>query len=256
MNSTTDRILTTRLGPILVVTVNRPEARNAFDRLAGEAMQSAMDLLDDDEKLSLGIITGAGGNFSAGADLNMIARGESSRTSRGGFGIFERPAKKPLIAAVEGYALGGGFELCLACDLIVAAKDAKLGLTEVTHGVVAIGGGLLRLPRRMPYHLAMELALTGKVHTADYLVPFGLINRLVEPGRALDEAIALARQILANGPLALAATKEIIFQAANWSEKEGWANQKPLAAIAFDSEDRSEAMRAFAEKRRPVWKGR
>jgi enoyl-CoA hydratase len=256
MTESEQRILLDRRGSILIITINRPDVRNAFDKVSGEAMQNAMDILDHDDGLFLGIVTGIGGNFSAGADLNMIARGESSRTERGGFGIFERPARKPLIAAVEGYALGGGFELCLSCDLIVAARDAKMGLTEVRHNVVAIGGGLFRLPRRIPYHVAMELALTGAIQGAEFFHRFGLVNRLVESGKALDEAIVFGEQILANGPTALAASKEIIFQSANWTDREGWSEQKPIAAVAFDAEDRAEGLRAFAEKRRPVWRGR
>lgn len=251
-----DRVLTERRGPILIVTINRPDARNAFDKTSAEAMHEAMDLLDDTDELFVGIITGAGGNFSAGADLKAVARGERAVTGRGGFGLFRRPPRKPLIAAVEGYAVGGGLELCLACDLIVAARDARMGLPEVRHNVAAVGGGLFRLPRRIPYHLAMELALTGAFRDAEFFHRHGLVNRIAAPGEALSEAIAFAEELIVNGPTALAASKQIMWQSANWTDEEAWEKQAPLAAIAFDAEDRAEGLRAFAEKRKPQWKGR
>jgi enoyl-CoA hydratase len=257
MPDTTLNVLAERRGPLLIVTLNRPQVKNACDAATAAQMSAAMDQLDEDDSLFMGILTGSGGNFSTGADLKAVARGERATTpSRGGFGVFRRPPRKPLIAAVEGYAVGGGLELCLSCDLIVAARDARMGLPEVRHSVVAVGGGLFRLPRRMPYHIAMELALSGEIREAGFFHQHGLVNRLVEPGRALDEAIALAEGLLVNAPLALAASKEIMQRSASWSDEQAWELQAPIAARAIDSEDRREGLAAFAEKRKPKWSGR
>jgi enoyl-CoA hydratase len=255
--TTDNRILSERRGPILLVTINRPEAKNAFDSATSYAMNEAMDLLEREDELFVGVITGAGGTFSAGADLKEAASGvRRERPPRGGFGIFAKPPRKPLIAAVEGYAVGGGFELCLACDLIVAARTAKLGLPEVRHNVVALGGGLFRLPRRMPYHLAMELALTGELRDAEFFHQLGIVNRLTEQGGALEEALRFAERLLANGPTALSATKEIIQRSADWTEEEAWREQMTPARRALESQDRKEGLKAFAEKRKPQWKGK
>jgi enoyl-CoA hydratase len=249
-------VLTERRGNVLIVTINRPEARNACNLAVAKGISEAMDLIDGDDDLFLGILTGAGGNFSAGADLKATSRGERPVTERGGFGMFSRPPRKPMIAAVEGYAVGGGFELCLSCDLIVASRTAQMGLPEVRHNLIAIGGALFRLPKRMPYHIAMELALTGKPRPAEFFEKYGVVNRLVAPGQALDAALSFADELLVSGPTALSASKEIIFQGGNWTEEEAWERQVPFAQEAMNAEDRQEGLIAFAEKRKPVWKGR
>jgi enoyl-CoA hydratase len=251
-----DRILTETRGHVLVVTINRPEARNAFDGASALALEAAIDRLDAEDDLFVGVITGAGGHFSAGADLKAAGRGERAATKRGGFGIFATPPRKPVIAAVEGYAVGGGFELCLSCDLIVAARTAQFGLPEVRHNVVAVGGGLFRLPKRMPYHLVMELALTGEFKDADYFHRLGVVNRVVETGQALEAAVAWAQALLVNGPTALAASKEIVRHSGDWTDEEAWREQMAYARVALESEDRKEGLAAFAEKRKPVWRGR
>ena len=205
----------------------------------------------------MAILTGAGGSFSAGMDLKALLKGEQSFTKeRGGFGIMTRPPDKPLIAAIEGHAVAGGLELALCCDLIVAAEDSKLGLPEVKRGLVAVGGGLFRLPKRIPYHVVMELALTGDSHPAERFRELGLVNRVVPSGQALNAAVELAKSIAQNAPLSLAATKQILAKSAEWTtEAEAWPAHRKIANKALRSKDASEGSRAFAEKRAPVWRG-
>jgi len=240
---------------ILIITINRPKAKNAVNSAVAHGLADAVDRLDGDPGLSVGIVTGAGGTFCAGMDLKAFARGEVPIVEGRGMGFTERGPVKPLIAAVEGYALAGGTELALATDLIVASKDASFGIPEVKRGLVAGGGGLLRLPQRIPPAIAMELALTGEAFTAERAHALGMVNVLAEPGGALDAAIDLAERITANGPLAVAATKQIIVESRGWSPDTQFSEQNKILMPVFSSNDAREGAIAFAEKRPAHWTG-
>jgi enoyl-CoA hydratase len=250
-------VLTERRGSILVVTLNRPEARNAVNAALAEGVGRAMEELDGDDALAIGVLTGAGKGFSSGMDLKAFVAGERPYYGDRGFaGIAQRPPQKPLIAAVEGFAVAGGCEIALACDLIVAARGARFGIPEVKRSLVAAAGALLRLPGRIPAGVAMELALTGDPIEAERGYELGLVNVLTEPGGALDGAVALAGRIAANGPLAVRATKRILTEAPGWPEDERWQRQGEISGPVFTSDDAREGAVAFAEKREPIWKGR
>jgi enoyl-CoA hydratase len=249
-------VLTERRERVLVITLNRPDQRNAVNGAVAQGINAALDELDADAELTLGILTGAGKGFCAGMDLKAFVAGESAWAERGFAGITQKPAAKPLIAAVEGFAVAGGLEIALACDLLVAARGAKLGIPEVKRSLIAAGGGLLRLPRVLPRNVAMELALTGDPITAERGFELGLVNRLADPGAALDTALELAGQITPNAPLALAGTKRILTESVDWPESEFWAKQRQIVGPVAGSEDAREGSIAFAEKRAPVWKGR
>jgi enoyl-CoA hydratase len=252
-----DEVLTEERDGVLIVSLNRPQARNAVNDALATAVGEAMERLDESPELRVGVITGTGGTFCAGMDLKAFVRGEHPIVEGRGFaGLVERPPAKPLIAAVEGYALAGGFEIVLACDLIVAAEGASFGIPEVKRSLVAAGGGLLRLPRRIPYHQAMELALLGNHVPAPRMAEFGLVNRLVPNGQALDAALQLAAEIAANGPLSLIASKRIVVESKDWTEDQAWARQDEIARPVATSADAVEGATAFAEKRPPVWQGR
>lgn len=244
-------------GPLWIVTISRPERRNAINNSVAEGLARAMNELDSRSDLRVGIITGAGGHFSSGMDLKAFVAGERPWLGDRGFaGLVERPPKKPLIAAVEGCALAGGLEIALACDLLVASRSAFFGIPEVRRGLAAIAGGLMRLPTRLPRALAMELALTGRTMDADEAYRAGLLNRLVEIGSALDTAHALALEIAANAPLAVAASKQVLRESRIWSECEMFELQKPIVGLVMNSEDAVEGARAFVERRSPLWLGR
>jgi enoyl-CoA hydratase len=252
-----DEVLTERRDGVLLITLNRPDARNAVNLPVAEGIAAALDELDGSEDLSIGVLTGAGKGFCAGMDLKAFVSGQRPWVADRGFaGIVRRPPVKPLIAAIEGFAVAGGLEVALACDLIVAARGAKLGIPEVKRSLVAAGGALLRLPRRIPYHAAMELALTGDPIAAERAAELGLVNRLAEPGGAVDAALQLAEEIAAGAPLALVASKRILQEQYDWPAAEMWERQSAISDPVFVSGDAREGATAFAEKRAPVWRGR
>jgi enoyl-CoA hydratase len=252
-----DPVLTERRDGVLLVTLNRPDARNAVNNALAEGIAAALDDLDADPELTVGVLTGAGKGFSAGMDLKAFVTGERPWVGDRGFaGIVQRSARKPLIAAVEAFAMAGGLEIALACDLVVASRDARLGIPEVKRSLVAAAGALRRLPQRLPLGVAMEMALTGEPISAQRAYDLGLVNRVTEPGGAVDAALELAAAIARNGPLALDATKEILLRQADWTEEEFWREQGEIAGPVMTSEDAREGATAFSEKRDPVWKGR
>ncbi|MFF0011515.1 crotonase/enoyl-CoA hydratase family protein [Streptomyces sp. NPDC005374] len=252
-----DEVLVQRRGAVQVITINRPSVKNALDAGVAAGVAAAVDELDESDELRVGVLTGAGDTFSAGMDLKAWLKGETPAIEgRGLCGISITPPRKPLIAAVEGWALAGGFELLLACDLVVAARTARLGVPEVKRSLVARAGAALQLPRKVPFALALELLLTGEPIDAVRAAEVGLVNRLTETGGALEGALELASVIAANGPLAVAATKQIARSTADWTLEEGWAKQFEIAEPVFRSQDAREGAAAFAEKRPPVWKGR
>lgn len=251
-----DEVLVEVDGAVAVITLNRPKARNAINAALAQGLAAALDELEARRDVSVYVLTGAGGTFCSGMDLKAFVAGEFPHVEGKGFGgLVEAPPRKPMIAAVEGYALAGGFELVLSCDLVVASEAASFGLPEPKRGLVAAAGGLLRLPRRIPYHLAMEMALTGDFYSAAQLREFGLVNRVTPAGEALTEAKALAAKLAANAPLALAATKRIIVESADWSRAEMFAKQAEISDPVFTSKDAKEGAAAFAEKRAPNWSG-
>jgi enoyl-CoA hydratase len=247
-----DAVLTERRDGVLLITLNRPEARNAINAAVSHGLLDAVTRLDDDPELRAGVLTGAGQGFCAGMDLKAFAKGEDIGPVRT---FWRRGASKPLIAAVEGFALAGGLELALACDLIVAAGNARFGIPEVGVGLFAAGGGVLKLPARVGFGKAMEMAITGDPITAEEAVRFGLVARLADPGGAVDAALRLAERIAKNAPLAVAASKELVKASQGRTEDELWELQQRHAAAVFTSADAQEGARAFAEKRPPHWSG-
>jgi enoyl-CoA hydratase len=250
-----DEVLVERAGAVQVITINRPQARNALNGAVAAGIRDAADELDADDDLRAGVLTGAGGTFSAGMDLKAFMRGESPTfAGRGLCGITQTPPRKPLVGAAEGWALAGGFELLLACDLVIAGASARFGVPEVKRSLVAGAGGALLLPQRIPRALALELLLTGDPIDAARAAEIGLVNRVVAEGMALATAIELATKIAANGPLALMATKEIARRGGDWTT-DRWDRAASVMGPVFKSQDAQEGARAFAEKRAPVWKG-
>jgi enoyl-CoA hydratase len=246
-------------GPFAVIKINRPEARNAVNGDVAKGIEEAIDTIEADDSIWVGILTGEPPVFCAGADLKEINAGNAAAlaTAKGGFaGFVQRERAKPVIAAVDGPALAGGTELVLAADLVVASTTATFGIPEVKRSLVAGAGGLFRLGRKIPLNVAMELTLTGDPIDAARAHHFGLVNRLVEPGKALDEAIALAEQICANAPVAVRESRKIVLEATNAPDDVGWRMSLEGMGVAMQSEDLSEGLMAFIEKRPPQWKGR
>lgn len=253
----TELVLTERHKGVLTITINRPTQRNAVNRDVAVRVAAALDVLDADPSLSVGVLTGAGGTFSAGMDLKAFANGQTPILPGRGFGgLTQAVVRKPLIAAVEGWALGGGFEMALGCDLIVAAETAKFGLPEVKRGLIAGEGGVIRLPQRIPYHVALKVLLTGEPLSAVDAKQYGLISELTEPGAALVVAQELAERIAVNAPLALARVKAVLRETQGLNDIEAFKHQAEQASGLLDSEDAHEGALAFAEKRAPVWRGR
>ena len=252
-----DPVLVERRGRVQLVTFNRPEVRNAVNREMSEIVAGALDELDASDELSAGVVTGAGGYFSAGMDLKAFARGEFPGVPVRGFaGITQKSSDKPLIAAIEGPALAGGFEIAVACDLLVAGESATFGVPEVRRGLVAVAGALRQLGRRVSRGIAKELALTGQPISARRAYELGLVNKVVPDGEALDAALELAETIAANAPLALVATKKVLDEMDAWDGDEFWEQQWQIAGPVIISADAREGAVAFAEKRDPVWQGK
>ena len=245
-------VLTERRGRVLVITLNRPEAMNAINGALSEGLRSAVQELDSDSGLTAGVVTGAGKGFCSGMDLKAFSRGEDIGPM---LEFVQNGATKPLVGAIEGFALAGGLELALSCDLLVAARGAKLGIPEVGVGLFAAGAGLFRLPGRVGYGTAMEMAITGDPITAEEAADHGLVSRLTEPGEALGAALVLAERIARNAPLAVAASKQLIRATQGATEEELWKIQRPHMATVWKSDDAKEGPRAFAEKRPPEWTG-
>ena len=248
-------VLTAVQDSVLIITINRPEARNAVNRAVAEGIADAMERLDSDGSINAAILTGAGGTFCSGMDLKAFLTGELPLVKGKGFaGFVEAPPAKPLIGAVEGYALAGGMEVAIACDLLVANTNAQFGIPEVKRGLVAAGGGLLSLPSMIGTRMAKELALTGDFISAQRAYEIGFVNRITD-GAALDAALELARKIAANGPMALIASKRIIDERPDWNSENMWPKQSEIAASIMASNDAREGAAAFAQKRKPNWTG-
>lgn len=243
---------------VLVITLNRPHVRNALDLPAAEALSRALDMLDDNEGLRCGVILAEGASFCAGMDLKAVAAGlpRPVTSSRGALGIVSRGPTKPLVAGVHGAAMGGGFEIALCCDIIIASEDALFGLPEVRRGQVAGGGGAVRLPRRIPWHIAAEMLLLGTPITARRGMELGLVSFVVSSGDLTDAALGVARAIASNAPLAVQATRNLMHAALDWGDADAIRLQEPIVAVVRQSLDAAEGAAAFAERRPAVWRGR
>jgi len=247
-----EAVLSERRGRVLLITLNRPEAMNAINGALSHGLVAAIEELDSDAGLTAGVLTGAGRGFSAGMDLKAFARGEDIGPM---MQFIRNGSRKPLIGAIEGFALAGGLELALTCDLLVAANGAKFGIPETSVGLFAAAGGVVRLPSRVGYGKAMEMAITADPISAEEAFAHGMVVRLTEPGQAVATAMELAERVARNAPLAVAASKQLIRQSQGVSERDFWELQKSFYASVFGSNDAKEGPRAFAEKRPPEWTG-
>src|SRR6476646_8863351 len=248
-----------RRGHIALVTLNRPDARNAISPEVSQAMAAVLDEIEADPALRAVVLTGAGEVFSAGADLKVVAQGRGMEIARGkgGFaGIVTRDFPKPVIAAVNGPALAGGFEIVLSCDLVVAADTSRFGIPEAQRGLMAAAGGLIRLPKRVPLAVALEMAMTGDPIDASRALALGLVNRVVAAGEVLDVACSIADRIGENSPIAVRLSRQLVREAAEMPEADGWRRTNELAVQVFASGDAVEGATAFAEKRKPVWQSK
>ena len=256
MSEARNEVLVQHENGIVIVTINRPEVKNAVNRAVSYGVCEAIDEMDRNPALRVGILTGAGGHFCSGMDLKAFLRGEVTRVEgRGILGIARTPPLKPLIAAVEGYCLAGGFESMLCCDLAVVARNAQFGLPEAKRGLAAAAGGLMRLPRLLPQRIAMEMALTGDFYSAERLAAYGLFNAVVEPGEALHEARQLARRIMAHAPMSVAASKRVIVEQRDWPTHQMFERQESITGPVLASQDAREGAAAFAQRRPPKWRG-
>ncbi len=252
-----DEVLTSIDNGVMIITLNRPEAKNAANKALAEGFVRATDELESNDDLRVAILTGAGGTFCSGMDLKAFVTGETPAIPGRGFaGLTEYRCSKPIIGAVEGYALAGGFEMAISCDMLIAADNSKFGIPEVKRGLAAAAGGLVKLPKQIPYRIAMELALTGDFISAQRAYDLGLVNQVVEAGTALDAAKELAAKIAANGPLAVAASMKVVSSAQDWTSDVMMGKQNEIVMPVFTSEDAIEGATAFAEKRAPNWKGK
>lgn len=245
-----------RRGRVEILTMNRPEARNAMSPELSLAMEHALDDIEADRDVWAVVLTGAGSVFCAGADLKVVAAGGGAdiESPKGGFGgLARRNFPKPVIAAVQGPAVAGGFELVLSCDLVVAAEGASFGLSEAKRGLLAAGGGPIRLVKRIPLATVLEIVMTGDAMPAARAYELGLVNLVVPADRVVDEAVALAERINQNSPAAVRAGRRLVLESADLSEADGWALTRSISMVVFRSGDAIEGATAFAEKRDPVW---
>jgi enoyl-CoA hydratase len=252
-------VLREQRGSVALLTLNRPDARNAISPEVSEAMAAHLDALETDDGVRAVVVTGAGDVFCAGADLKVVAQGRGMDIARakGGFaGLVTRDFPKPIIAAVQGPALAGGFEIVLACDLVVAAETASFGIPEAKRGLFAAAGALIRLPKRVPLATALELAMTGDPIEARRAYELGLVNRVVPRGEVVSAAIGLAERIGENSPISVRLSRQLVREAVELTEADAWRRNNELAVEVFASGDAVEGATAFAEKRAPVWKSR